>query len=500
MPSLRHTWWFFSLFFFQLFSPPLYADLPVPKMWLASPVDDGTKKAQQVRAKFSASLKEYLRQSKRVEVEDGKTSKKLKSGDELLSKAESFKHSGVEAYKAKEYKKAERLLKESLDKYKASLSSMKDFLGVQQSLLFLAATFAAQDLSGDAKDTYRQLAAVVSDDFEFDSAIPEAVMARYKKAKKKLLKKKKGGVTIETVPPGATVFIDGVERCKTPCEQTNLSRGIHYIRVALEGQGDAGGVIKVKGGKSAIAKYNLTESKKEVKAVPIPPELITQIKESLTAGQIDAKLRVAVDEISNDQEVDYALLTLLMSHKRKIHLFTFLYHSADKQMVVLPPQKFSPDFAMVKLNARKLVGSVKDQIPRLKESSLIDGSYPPIIDLLKQIKDALAASAAASIAVVPPPPPRKKPPVRTQPPLISKDTKTLKPPKKNPTVAFNPPPKLASTKGEKVSKSRESIFSSPWFWTGVSVVIVGGAVAGGYLILENQSSENNQKFSAEVQW
>ena len=87
------------------------------------------------------------------------------------------------------------------------------------------------------------------------------------------------------------------------------------------------------------------------------------------------------------------------------------------------------------------------------------------------------------------PEPTKKP---SKPSLSPKTTKDFKaPPKTSRLLA--PPPKANKTEDKK-----GGILASPWFWTGVSVVLVAGATTGAVLLLD--SADENQNFQSRVEW
>jgi hypothetical protein len=61
-----------------------------------------------------------------------------------------------------------------------------------------------------------------------------------------------GGFTLNTAPPGATVYVDGIrQRGTTPMTVTDLSEGTHRVRVELEGQGPWEDEVAVAAGQTA---------------------------------------------------------------------------------------------------------------------------------------------------------------------------------------------------------------------------------------------------------
>ena len=118
MSSLRSTGQIITalLVSLALITPPqAFADLPAPRIWLAPTTHDGSTKALQLSARVHASLKQYLRKSKRFRVEDGKIPKASKAKqDARVAKAESFKYTALQAFREGKYDEAEKTLKVSL--------------------------------------------------------------------------------------------------------------------------------------------------------------------------------------------------------------------------------------------------------------------------------------------------------------------------------------------------------------------------------------------------
>lgn len=486
---------------------------PLPRLFVIEPFSDGQTQSDQIAKRFSTSFKDYLKKSKRLKLEDGKM-KARESKDSGLMEAESLKVASIDQFKEGQFEAARGGFVSSLKGFQKSVASIRDMKSVYQTLYYAAASCMALEYDDDAKDFLRQLAAI-SPEGDFETQVPAKVKKIYEKERKRLLRKKKGAVKIETTPPGAQVWVNGEERCTSPCEIKELARGKHYIWADKTGVGKAGSVVTVKAGWSSPINYNLAPSKKSASNELIPKELLEQIKGRLSEAKVDGQLKEYLDQIAEDQEVKFALFMYLLSEKRELKLFPFLYDANEKKAVALKEFDFKANFSATRITAMKLVKEVEPLMTTFPEDLLVDGVYKPLLDAINQSQDqekvAVITPPPPSVVPVPPvtpklPAPKVEPKIepkekpvevaKNEPvkPLIPKGTQDFKAPSKE-TNPLLPPPK--KVKPEEDKKER-SILASPWFWTGVGTVIVAGATTTAILLLD--SSSDNQSYQSRVEW
>ena len=389
---------------------------------------------------------------------------------------------------------------------------------IYQTLYYAAATSMALEYDDDAKDYLRQLAAIAPEG-DFEVQVPKKVIKKYNKERKRLLRKKRGAVLIETTPPGAKVWVNGEEKCVSPCEVKDLPRGLHYIWAKKEGVGKAGSVSKVKAGWSSPVKYDLAPAKRAKSTSPVPAENLIEINKRLDQGQVDRQLKEYLDVIGEEQEVTYTAFLYLISKKRKVQLFSFLYDYNEKRTVAIKTFEFRANFSATRITAMKLVKEIETLIKSFPEDQNLDGSYPPLLAAIEASKQ----TTAVAVAPVPPiaPPVAAPPPITPPKPAVAPSTQSVsptqevKPPAPKPSPKALQPPPVESFKAppktnvpprllpppvppKPTSDDDDGVLASPWFWTGVSVAIVGGVATGAYLLLD--LSPENQSYQSRVEW
>ncbi|MAD61896.1 MAG: hypothetical protein CMH49_10370 [Myxococcales bacterium] len=506
--------------------PCLSLAAPLPRVFVLSPNSDTQTQSVQIGKRLVSSLKEYLKKSKRLKLEDGKVNRR-QSKDAKLMEAESLKVSSIDLFKEGKFEEARAGFVSSLRGFQKSVASIRDMKSVYQTLYYAAAACLALEYDDDAKDYLRQLAAIAPEG-DFETQVSAKVKKKYKRERKRLLRKKKGALTIETTPPGAKVWVNGEERCTSPCEVKDLTRGKHYIWTEKSGIGKAGSVTKVKAGWSTPLKFNLVKPKKSKSNELVPKELLSKIEASLSKAKVDGQLKEYLDQIAEDQEVGYITFMYILSKKRNVQLFSFMYDFNEKKAVAIKPFKFRANFSATRITAMKMVKEIERLVKVFPEDKYVDGVHQPLLAAIKQ-QESAAKVAVIVPPVVPPVPkvtpvppvspklpkakvvtqpkaepkaplaaaPKKdlKPKITQKPskPLLSsKTTKDFKaPPKNNRLLA--PPPKTS-----KEDNKKGGILASPWFWTGVSVVLVAGATTGAVLLLD--SADENQNFQSRVEW
>ena len=352
-------------------------------------------------------------------------------------------------------------------------------------MTYLSASYLQLEYTGDAKDYLKQLVAIIPENWQAPDGLSTDLYKRLEKARRKIKKKKTGAFEIETTPPGATIRIDGVVRCEiTPCKVEGLSRGDHYIQAEHKTAGRGGSVSKVKSGWATPVKLALSELVQSKTNEPVSPVVLKQVNDQVAQGKIDQKLRIIIDQIAQSQQVDYVLITHLLSKGRELYLFSYLYGSSQKTMLKLETRNFKANFSAMKVNAMRLQKQSEEYIKKFPKDKAIDGLDQELINLIKQVEEEKAAAAALALAPI-------KAPPQVAPPVLKKPTiKDIKPP---PVSRYE-----ALEAAKKDTKKKESKGISPWVWGSVGVAVVGGAVASALLIIDAQSQ--TPTFRSQVVW
>jgi hypothetical protein len=355
--------------------------------------------------------------------------------------------------------------------------------------MYLGASYTELGFNGDAKDYYRQLAAIAPKDYEIPSTISDKVKKKFKRELKRVLKKR-GALTIKTIPAGATVIVDGIERCvnESPCKVKNLPRGLHYVQAHKEGVGRNGSVFEVKAGWEKEIEYDLSAPQVVAQQETLSPLILKTINEKMSTGLLDAQFRYQADQVGTLKEADFILTSHLMSKGRQVHLFTYLYGVNSKKTVPLGMQTFKASLSGIRVISMRMIRTLERGIKTFETSSTIDGQDPEFTLIIK-------AQEAERVAVKKTRAERKK--IVAQNRAKSKIKPKRKVDPKASALLNASLLKSKKTKEVKKDEKKEAWYKSPWIWVGVTTVVAGGAV-GGYMLYQN--STQNPQYQTEVVW
>ena len=216
-----------------------HAQAPAPRIWLA-PVQakQGIPGAGLLAMKFDEESRTRLRKNPKVEMADQGLIGPVKAGeaDPRIEQAERLRVAGKEALARGDKEKALELLRAALQRYEQGLASIGKLEVMLETLGFLGAVSVDLDYKADAKDFFRRVIAMAPDAEPLDE-YSEPAKAYFLKIRKKLLKKRRGGLRITTKPRGAVIRVDGVEKGKSPLTVKNLVRGYHYVQAQHDDAG-----------------------------------------------------------------------------------------------------------------------------------------------------------------------------------------------------------------------------------------------------------------------
>ncbi len=134
--------------------------------------------------------------------------------------------------------------------YRRHLAWLEDSDPLLHSLLGLAEVFATQGDSQAALMAYEELL-VLSPGYEPNQGLlPDKYMSLFEQARDRIEKAEKGGLVIETRPPGARVMLDGLNLGKTLVIKEGLTAGLHGLSVQLDGFVSVRQIIEIQAGES----------------------------------------------------------------------------------------------------------------------------------------------------------------------------------------------------------------------------------------------------------
>lgn len=170
-----------------------------------------------------------------LEYTDSKNPKKeKKSTKEALAAFES----GKKAYENLNIQEAITHLEKSKVLYKAALWDENSFEGLRSTKFYLAMAYLADKKDEKAKQELQEM--IVLDPRRGQKNPSEKyyspqIRQLYQKILQELKSSEMGELHIQTTPPKATVFLDGVSQGTTPFDVKDIPIGRHFVRVVPQG-------------------------------------------------------------------------------------------------------------------------------------------------------------------------------------------------------------------------------------------------------------------------
>lgn len=456
-----------------LFGVPLVAPVgeaaaqaPRPRVWLGPMQADDVPGARLLSEKFDEAARNQLRRSQKVQTTDqSQFGDAGGEGDPRVEQAERLRVAGKEAFAKGEYPKALEQLRAALDLYEEGIASVNKVEVLAETLGYLGATTHALEFDADAKDYFRRVVALVPEAEPLDE-FPEAAKALFLKEKAKLLKKKRGALTVTTEPAGAEVRIDGVERGPSPVTVKDLVRGDHYVQASHAEAGLAGTRTRVKGGRTKTLNLTLSTEVGPEPAQKADEALVAQLTQLARDMDISAPFREKAEAIASQTQADCVVVAFISPKGNEFTLTSFVYAVEAKQTAKLDDLGFRANLSSVFSQATRFAGEV--------ETACTD--FP----VAKVVSGKLVVAAVT-------PPPREPPPVK---------------PEDDPVLAVPPPTEPYRPSSLQDDPPPDDDDDDPWYaawwvWTIAGAAVIGGTAYGGYLLLQDEPQDG---YDATVVW
>ncbi len=459
------------------------AQIPEPRVWIAPLETEGGAGLKLLSQKLDEALRNQLGRSSKLELTEQVKGQTISAGeaDPRVEQAETLRVAGRDAFLAKRFEEAQEKLGAALALYSEGVASVNRFEAVAETLGFLGATAVELKFDADAKDYFNRVVALVPDAEPLDE-YPERTKALFAKTKKKLLKKKRGALEINSVPPGAMIRVDGVAQGKAPVTVKDLVRGQHYVQASDEAAGIAGLGIRVKGGRTRAITLTLEKTVGPKAAQAADPGLVANLRALAAGGQITGAFRDQAEAIASQTRADYLVVSHIAAQGNNFVLRGFIYGVEQKQTAAFDELKFRADLASVFVQASNYAAAIEKAVEKFPFDKVVVGQL-----VMAPVVPAPVPAPVPTPAPAPAPAPLPKPdPVVAVAPA---------PRPVEPGLDTRPPPPMTDDPDDDDG----AWYGQWWVWTIVGVAVAGGAVAGGYLLSQDEPGGGNS-FDAEVRW
>lgn len=457
------------------------AQTPPPRVWIA-PIDPGTAPGASLLSKtLDETARKDLMRRPTVETADQQTLGPITAGesDPRVEQAERLRVAAKEALRRGEHQPALEQLRAALELYEEGLASVVKMEAVLETLGFLGAVSHALGYDADARDFFRRVVSAAPDAEPLDE-FPEAVKDVFREEKTKLLGKKRGTLTVNTVPPGAVVRLDGAEVGTAPVTLRKLVRGDHYVQAADDAAGLAGERVRVKGGGSETVTLTLS-----TELGPPPAEQATEAEVAALvalarSGTVGGPFREMAEAIAAKTRSDYVVVSYISARGNGFVLDAFIYGVEQKQTAAFDEFAFRAHLASATVQATKFADAIEAAVQRFPTDKVVIGGQ-------------VAMREPTPPPVAPPPPDPDPAPAPEPPP-----PEPAPMPERAKVVRREPVPVDRPARPEAPEADDDDGGGAAWVWIGVGAVVVGGAVTAAVLLAS--PPEPSGQFDAEVRW
>ena len=455
-----------------------FAQAPPPRVWVGPMSADDVPGARLLSEKFDEATRDQLRRSQKVETTDQGKVGKVSAGDAdpRVEEAERLRVSGKELYGQGKHEEALAQLKRALVLYEEGLASVGKLEAVAETLGFLGATAMALGYDGDARDYFRNVVAMMPAAEPLDEFSAET-KAFFAKTKKKLLKKKRGGLKIVTEPAGAAVRVDGEDRGKSPVTVTDLVRGDHYVQADGDGAGLASARVRVKGKGTKEVTLTLATEVGPEPAQKADATLVADLGKLARANDLSPEFREKAEAIGTQTRADCVVVGYIVPQGNNFVLTPYVYGMAEKQVAAMDQYKFRADLSSVFTQSSRFAQGVEEVCDKFPFDKVVTGK--------------LVAAAPVPAPTPEPTPPATEP--RPSPREIVKND-----PKLTPEPAEPYRPSSLDDPERPPEDDDEAWYAAWWVWTLAGAAVIGGTAYAGYVLL--QDDDGSDSYDATVVW
>lgn len=441
---------------------------PAPKVFVLPTRSVNDSISSIVPERIGEQVREGLKQDKRVQLQPSyddvlKSLSGAGHSSAAAAQAEELYTSGIGLLTAGENKRAVENFQRAVDLMEQNIADLRSFDVLADALANLALASFNAEFDLDARKRMKDFAhlrpTATLDAEKYDKALLEVLADE----QKKVASAKNGRLEISATLPGATVFIDGVEKGAAPLTVTDVGFGTHYLVV----RGPAGEIytekIRVRG------KNTKQEFKAELKAsntaksgaeAALPSFYVDLLAETKT-GKWGGSLKPYLTELANQTGADFVSWVLMYREGSSYNAASFVFRRSDALLVQLKPISFNVELSNLRTGVTTLSKSIVDAVVVMPED-------------LAVVDVAVGQSSVAKATIVKP-----------------TDTTTQGTEKKVTTVT--PPPVVAPPNDEFGTWS--------YVAAGGAVLVLGALIAGGvYLLVDDDNPSGASGFDAIISW
>lgn len=321
---------------------------------------------QRAGAKAAGMLATELKNTEGLQISEAK---KPSGGDprqELLERARQKVAEAREHRAKKKFRLAEEALTQALADFRAAASVLTEVGEVIDAYALLS---AVQYNTGRDEDGRKNLvtALAMGPSRELPLAATSPLFGRLvQELRAGVQLGPKGSLLIESSPPSAAVFVDGVAVGSTPVRVKGVPAGLHVWKVALPSGENAGGVVEIAG---------TSQVKVSGQAAGKDPE--SKLLARLSENKLDPEVIAAAKQQLAASEADLLIFGALSREGKQLALDGFLLGKAKGDVRRLPRMRFDTELLSAGMEMFNFASQLKEKGAQLGEPARIPGTVTP---------------------------------------------------------------------------------------------------------------------------
>ncbi|MCB9727538.1 MAG: PEGA domain-containing protein [Deltaproteobacteria bacterium] len=412
--------------------------------------------------------------------------------DPTLVAADAALWAAKEAATKSDFTGAVEKFKDALALYDKGLAHLVDFDKLVDAALGVSLAYFMAGYDDNGEDALSAVLVMRPELILDKRKVPAAAAAALERLRKVADTTTLGTTTVQSNPPGADVYLDGVKVGATPWSKKGLVRGRHYVRVVADGYEPEGRSWFANNNDQKLS-FKLASNGKATaggvaQSLPQTPEGLAV---AAAQGTLGAPFLQLAGAISKEYGLDAIVLTYVRKGPSGYEIAPFLYDADAGAVAELEWIKLDSELASMQVNLLVLEEKLLAALETWPKSRVLQGQ--------SRIYDHLVAAQPAQPQPVAEPQPAPQPqPVVAQP-------------QPEPSVVRAEPVAPADlglgggygeyTDADLVATRGSRSGKRAWRW--VLVGLAGAAVAGGVaaVILTRDSGSSSQPgFSTTVTW
>ncbi len=313
----------------------------------------------------------------------------LSKNERALAEAKNTLLDARDLSKRLKFKQAAESYQSAIQGFEANVAYV-DFNDFVSAYLAMAVD---QFRAGNERDGERTLATVVrlDPDRTLDETYPPVFQRIFEAIKKRLLAQPKGGLRVESTPPGATVAVDGREVGPAPVLVKDLVPGAHYVKLVSGGAPVYAAKVDVRSADVAHVTAQVKgggAGEGEPEAVPLPSGPSGAVIASMANNTIDEAVLNKATDAAAKAGADYVVLGGIYRKENTLLVGSHLFNVKRQKLCQLMRISFDTEMLGAQLEVYKLANDVAGKV------SGCDSEAVPA----KVLKDAVGGAEGVAVA------------------------------------------------------------------------------------------------------